>query len=142
MDDITVRKMKPSEKIRVQELFESVYKCTLSGAVPVFENATQGEEIFVALYSGIIVGIATVWIPDAFVHYLFVDQEIRHKGVGRAMIERLAEQYESPLTLKCLIENKEAMAFYHATGWHEVETGYSEEGAYALLRYAPAKPSA
>lgn len=140
MNDITIRKMASSEKIRVRELFESVYKDTLSGAVPAFENATQGEEIFVALYSGIIVGIATVWVSDAFVHYLFVDQEMRHKGVGRAMIEWLAKQYEIPLTLKCLIENKEAMAFYHTTGWREVETGHSEEGTYALLRYAPETP--
>ena len=135
MGDIIVRKMEPHEEKTVKALFQRVYEDTFLKTAPVFDSAAQGEQIYVALYKGLLVGIATVWEPDAFIHYLFVDQEVRHKGVGRAITQALAETYHRPLTLKCLTANTEAMAFYRKTGWQEVETGRSKEGTYALLRY-------
>ena len=135
MDGIIVRDMRPADSEQVRALFESVYKSLFSGAVPAFESAVRGERIFVALHSGLIAGIATVWEADSFIHFLFFDRRFRRKGVGRAMITKIAETYERPLTLKCLLENAGAMAFYRATGWREMETGLCEEGAYALLRY-------
>ena len=137
MEEIIVRKMEPYEEKSVKDLFQRVYEDTFSGMAPVFDSAVQGEQIYVALYKGSLAGIATVWEPDVFIHYLFVDREVRHKGIGRAITEALAETYKRPLTLKCLIENTEAMAFYRKTGWREVETGRSGEGPYVLLRCAP-----
>ena len=135
MDNMIVRTMKPLETARVQELFETVYRDTFTGNVPAFDTVTRGERIYVALLNGVIAGIATVWEPDAFIHFLFVDVRARRKGVGSAIIYKLAETYGCSLTLKCLIENSNGMAFYQATGWNKVEIGHAEEGAYALLRY-------
>ena len=137
MGDIVVWEMEPHEEKSVKALFQRVYEDTFSATAPVFDSAVQGERIYVALYKRQLAGIAAVWEPDAFIHYLFVDREFRHKGVGRAITESLAQTYQRPLTLKCLTENTEAMAFYRKTGWQEAETGRSEEGPYALLRYAP-----
>ena len=132
---IIVRDMEPHEKEPVRELFESVYKDTFSANVPIFNDAVCGERIFVAAWHGYIAGMATVWEPDAFIHYLFVVPEFRRQGIGRAIAEKLAVEYDKPLTLKCLVENTAAMAFYLSTGWTRIEEGHSEEGTYARLRY-------
>ena len=132
---IMIRDMEPHEQERVRELFESVYKDTFSAKAPIFDDAVRSERIYVATYQGSIAGMATVWEPDAFVHYLFVGREFRRHGIGSAMAENLAEKYDKPLTLKCLIENAAAMAFYLSTGWTQIDEGHSEEGPYARLEY-------
>lgn len=129
--------MEPHEIERVRELFEGVYKDTFSAEAPLFDDAVSGERIFVATYHGNISGMATVWESDAFLHYLLVAQAFRRQGIGRAIVEKLAEEYDKPLTLKCLMENTAAMAFYHSTGWTQIEKGRSEEGVYAKLRHDP-----
>ena len=132
--------MEPYEEESVRALFQRVYKDTVFETAPVFDSVVNGEQVFVALYEGLLAGIATVWEPASFIHYLFVDRDVRHKGVGRAITEALAETYKRPLTLKCLTENTEAMAFYRKTGWQEAETGCSRKGTCDLLRYATPAP--
>lgn len=135
MEEILVRKVKPAEIEQVQRLFEEVYADTFSGSIPVFEEAVEGEQLYVALIGECIAGMASVWEPDSFIHFLFVDQRSRHKKVASTLVRKLARWYEQPLTLKCLSENTEAMAFYRATGWSESGTGLCEEGTYVLFRY-------
>lgn len=138
MDGIEIRRMRTDDRARVRTLFEAVYRDTFACGAPVFEDATEGEKIYAAFLGGKLAGLASVWEPDRFIHYLFVDLSARHKGVGAALVSRLAEIYGPPLTLKCLVKNEGAMAFYRATGWQEVETVPDEEGAYTLFRYGPA----
>lgn len=135
MNGIVVREIAQDESLFVRELFETVFRDTFSDRVPIFESVTEGEQLYVALLNGCIVGMASVWEPNRFIHYLFVTQAARHKKVGSALVSRLSEIYGRPLMLKCLVKNVEGMAFYRATGWQEVETGISEDGAYALLSY-------
>ena len=139
MEDIIVRKMEPSEEKSVKDLFQRVYKDIFFEMAPAFDSAVQGEQIYVALYKDMLAGIATVWEPDAFIHYLFVDRDVRRKGVGRAVTDALADTYHLPLTLKCLIAPP-GNGIFRKMGWQEVETGSSREGTYALLRYAPSAP--
>ena len=136
MNRISVREIAPDEIIRVRELFESVFRETFSDHVPIFEEVTLGEHLYVATLDGSVVGIASVWEPDCYIHFLFVDSQIRNHRIGSTLISRLYEIYGS-LTLKCLVANKVGMAFYRATGWQELETGSSEDGEYVLLRYDP-----
>lgn len=135
MDDITVRKAESCEMESVRELFETVFKETFSDNVPAFEEETAGEKIYVALLDNKIVGMASVWEPDNFIHYLFVAPAFRNKNIGNTLVVRLAKLYGSPLTLKCLLKNVKAMSFYRFTGWQEIETGVCEDGEYALLCY-------
>ena len=123
----------------VKELFETVFVNTFFDPAPVFEEATDGEKIYVALLDGDLVGFASIWEPDYFVHYLFVSPTVRRKKVGSALVNSLAEIYGGPLTLKCLINNENGMAFYRATGWEKIGDGISEDGAYALLSYTLCK---
>lgn len=135
MENIVVRKMEQDENAVVQNLFETVHRAIFSDTVPIFVKATEGEQLYVALLNGWVVGMVSVWEPDSFIHYLFVDQTARHKKVGSVLVSKLAEIYDHPLRLKCLVKNVDGMAFYRATGWQEVETGFSEDGAYVLLSY-------
>ncbi len=135
MEKIIVREMRKHEKAQVKELFEQVFSHTFSNAVPNFEEVTKGEKLYVALLEDTVAGMASVWEPDSFIHFLFVSPAARHKNVGSTLISRLAALYDAPLTLKCLTKNTPAMAFYQATGWKELEKGVSEEGEYSLLRY-------
>lgn len=107
---------------------------------PVFQEATDGEQIYAALLEGSLAGFASVWEPDRFIHFLFVSPAFRHKKIGSALVKKLAEIYGLPLTLKCLLKNEDAMAFYRATGWEKIGDGISEDGAYALLRYTIITP--
>lgn len=106
---------------------------------PVFEEATEGESIFVALLNDSIVGFASVWETNHFVHFLFVSPSLRRKKVGSALVDRLVEIYGGPLTVKCLMNNETGMAFYRSTGWKQTGDGISEDGAYALLSYNAGK---
>lgn len=135
MENITIRKVEQNEIAVVRELFEKVFKETFSSQVPAFEETTRGEQIYVAVMDHKIAGMASVWEPDNFIHYLFVDSSYRNRGVGKVMVTKLAELSGSLLTLKCLIENEKGMAFYYVTGWKEIEKGMCEDGEYALLSY-------
>lgn len=137
METILVRECDPDETGAVRALFDAVYRESISAHVLSFEKATAGEKLYVALVDGRIVGMASLWEPDAFIHFLFVDPAARHKKVGSTIINALAKKCSRSLTLKCLTRNETGLAFYRATGWQELETGLSEDGPYVLLRYNP-----
>ena len=135
MNQSVVRKCKPDELPEVRKLFEAVFENTFPGHIPVFEEATHGEEIYVALLNDNIVGFASIWEPDHFIHYLFVSPNARRKKIGSTIVSSLAEIYGVPLSLKCLVKNKVGMAFYRATGWQKAANGSCDDGDYELLRY-------
>lgn len=135
MRHVTVRECEPDDIAQVKELFETVFVNTFLDHAPVFEEVTDGERIYVALLNDSVVGFASVWEPDRFVHYLFVSAALRRNKVGTVLVDRLAEIYDGPLLLKCLMNNETGMAFYRSTGWKQIGEGVSEDGAYALLSY-------
>ena len=139
LNRVVIGEIGPNETAQVKELFETVYVNTFSGHAPAFEETSAGEKIYAARLDGDIVGFASVWEPEKFIHYLFVSPTARRKKVGSTLVNRLVEIYGGPLTLKCLISNENGMAFYRATGWKERKNGISEDGAYALLIYDPSK---
>lgn len=135
LGDIVVRKSFSNEIAQVKDLFERIFVGTVFGHTPAFEVATDSEQIYVALLDDKIVGFASVWEPDQFVHYLCVSPDARHKKVGSTIVSSLVAIYGVPLTLKCLTKNKDGIAFYLATGWKKIEDGISDDGAYVLLGY-------
>ena len=135
ISSIEVRESNSDEISLIRDLFDTVFTETFSAHIPEFEEATKGEKIYAAFFHGKIVGMASVWEPDKFVHYLFVHPEYRSREIGRTLVSHLAEIYET-LTLKCLISNKNGLAFYSATGWEQVDTGECEDGEYILLCYS------
>lgn len=99
-----------------------------------FDAHTLDEDIWVATCDNEIAGFMAVWPPDAFVHHLYVDAAYRGKGIGKALLALAAQNYPSPLSLKCLVKNEAAFQFYQALGWAVVEEGSDTLGGYFLMK--------
>ncbi len=101
-------------------------------ALDAFANAIEGECLLVGRIAGEIAGFASVWVPDAFVHHLYVAPRFQRQGVGRALLDHCVSRFGLPMSLKCLAANSTACRFYERQGWQIVERADGDEGPYFL----------
>ena len=132
---LTIRRLTGPAPPQVRTLFARVWATSLPGHAPDLDTVTAGEALYLAWQGRHLAGLASVWEPDRFLHFLFVDPVAQRTGVGRALVAHLAACYPPPLTLKCLRCNEAALAFYRATGWRACGVGGAGLDAYVLLRY-------
>lgn len=99
-----------------------------------FDAATADEQLWVAECDGLPVGFAAVWTADNFLHHLFVDPDWQGKHIGSALLAQVERSFTASGTLKCLMENKNALRFYQRHGWTIEAQGASPEGRYWLMR--------
>ena len=103
-----------------------------------FECDSQDEEIFVACEaSGQVTGFVSVWVPESFVHLLFVAPGHEGQGIGRKLLDHVAGCLPLPLRLKCVEANATALAFYHRLGWQAVSHGLDQQQRYLVLEKQP-----
>lgn len=96
-----------------------------------FEWETESETVLVAAENGRPVhGFVAMYVPDRFVHHLFVEPRMHGRGTGRALLAAAAQLVEGPLSLKCAACNPRGLAFYRALGWSEVESGHDDMGGW------------
>lgn len=95
---------------------------------------SKGETILVAESMGTLVGFASIWEPENFIHHLYVHRDHQRQGVGSCLVNEIARLFPGDLTLKCGKTNRRAMGFYLNTGWIEVSEGLGPDGRYALLK--------
>lgn len=100
-----------------------------------FDAAILDEEVWVAEQDGHRLGFASVWTNDNFLHNLFVDPQFQSLGVGHVLLEHVQKTFSSTGSLKCLVKNVRAIAFYQRHGWHIEATGDSPDGEYYLMHY-------
>jgi GNAT superfamily N-acetyltransferase len=100
-----------------------------------FDKDTDGEQILVADHDGAIIGFASFWLPDNFIHHLFVHPAYISQGVGKALLSAAIARLTKPVTLKCLTRNESALAFYRLQGWVVVEKGEGKPADYFLMVY-------
>ncbi|MCC9606720.1 GNAT family N-acetyltransferase [Blastopirellula sp. JC732] len=98
-----------------------------------FDQATDGEPIWVAERNRRIVGFVSWWPPENFIHNLFVAPEYQRMGVGRALLDACLAQIGRPARLKCSTANANALQFYERLGWRCEEQSTSPEGPYWLM---------
>ena len=98
-----------------------------------FDADTKGEEIIVAKTEGKIAGFISIWLPDNFIHHLYIRKEYRRKGLGEKLIHEVKSKLRKPLTLKCLVDNVIAVKFYQKNGWEAKSTGISDHGVFILF---------
>jgi len=100
-----------------------------------FAEQTEGEVIHLAEDAeGRAVGFISGWVPDRFIHHLYVDPAYQGRGIGRLLIASLKEWLPFPYGLKCLVANRNAQEFYRTGGWREVWQGQDEYGTYLFLQ--------
>lgn len=97
-----------------------------------FLRAAREEEVYVAVEGGRILGIAAFFRPQNFLHSLYVDA--RGLGVGKALLDHVAQQAGGPLSLKVQAPNRRAQAFYRREGFLCTEHGRDPGSDIAWLR--------
>ena len=80
-----------------------------------------------------IVGMLSVYVPEAFIHHLYVAAESRSGGVGRRLLNAAETWLPYPWRLKCVTANTRALAFYARQGWVKEAEGDGEDGPYVQL---------
>lgn len=100
-----------------------------------FDRDTLDEYIILAEEHGQVLGFASLYVPNRFIHLLFVQPSAAGKGVGKQLLQQSVTVLGTPVTLKCVSDNHKALTFYKKQGWKAiVEEG--EPGAeYWLLLY-------
>lgn len=103
-----------------------------------FERDTQGELVLVATNGSSVLGFVAVWVPDHFIHHLYVHPEFMGQRVGAKLLQACYETFDTspPLTLKCIKENAKALRFYRSQGWRSKGEGVSPNGPYYLMEYS------
>jgi ribosomal protein S18 acetylase RimI-like enzyme len=141
---LTVRLARPDEIAACAALYERVGRETFTWlpaetikAAHFIEDAIQ-EEVRVALQDNLIVGLASCYLPDRFLHSLYVDAAARSRGVGRALLDATRAAAGGPLSLKVQKLNVRAIAFYRREGFQVIDEGGSAEPGGGWLRMSEA----
>jgi GNAT superfamily N-acetyltransferase len=98
-----------------------------------FDAHTEGERILVAVVDADILGFASIWEADSFLHNLFVHPSATRKGVGQALLSGCAKYFTITPTLKCLKANVNATQFYKSQGWQTLREETGPDGPYFLM---------
>ena len=101
-----------------------------------FDAHTEGERVLVAAVEGEVLGFASIWEPDSFLHNLFVHPSAKRMGIGQALLRSCARYFTKPPTLKCLVANSNALQFYKAQGWTILREEADADGPYFLMEKA------
>jgi GNAT superfamily N-acetyltransferase len=101
-----------------------------------FDKDTAGEHILVAKIEDEVVGFVSGWLPDNFIHHLFIENSYQNKGIGRLLLTSMIAELNSPVTLKCIKRNSSAVRFYVRNGWLAKSEGVADEGEYILFEYS------
>lgn len=118
---------KKYSKEDLQELFLSVN--WLSGNYPdrLKKALDHCETVFTAWDGGKLVGLINA-IDDgeltAYVHYLCVNPAYQGHGVGRELLNRIKEKYQSFLYLILIAENEALIPYYVQNGFRQIEGQY------------------
>ena len=101
-----------------------------------FDRDTQKEQLWVGVgESGGIDGFVSAWMPEHFIHNLYVLPKKSRRGIGSQLLQHCLTQIGRPARLKCSTSNEDALGFYTMAGWHTLTEGQSPEGPFYLMEY-------
>ena len=98
-----------------------------------FDRAVIGETILVAERDGHLLGFASIFTQENFLHNLFIDPQFLGTGAGSALLRAAEKTFTRTGSLKCLVKSQKSVAFYLSKGWDIVATGDSPKGEYYLF---------
>jgi ribosomal protein S18 acetylase RimI-like enzyme len=124
---VEVRRARPDEIAACADLYLKVLTDTFTWMAPErhsradFIQAASSEEVYVAVEGGRILGLATLYRPQTFIHSLYVTE--RGRGIGKALLDHLDPEAGGTLSLKVQAANLRAQRFYEREGFVCVERG-------------------
>lgn len=100
----------------------------------VFAAETADETILVADDERRhVVGFVSLYLPESFVHHLYVDPAHARNGVGKALLSGAVALAGGRASLKCQTRNAGALAFYRGLGWSDDESGDGDGGPWVRM---------
>lgn len=139
---ITIREFEEADRDLLRSLYLASRNATFTWRPPHlhqpadFDAHTEGERVLVAIADGEVLGFASIWEPDSFVHNLFVHPSAKRRGLGQALLDGCAKYFDKRPTLKCLTANINAVQFYKAQGWKILREETGPDGPYFLMEKA------
>ena len=100
-----------------------------------FEKYVEDEEVFVAVEDEKIVGFISIYLPNNFIHNLFIHPKYQRTGIGKLLLEKILTFIVEPITLKVEILNINACMFYEKFGFKKISVHENEEKPYYLYEY-------
>jgi ribosomal protein S18 acetylase RimI-like enzyme len=73
-----------------------------------------------------------LYVPDNFIHNLFVHPEHQGKGIGTKLLQIAEQTLGRPMTLKAAMDNPKSFSFYEKYGWHQVSIHEDVNEPYIL----------
>ena len=146
--DILVREFEEADRVALSLLYVASRNATFTWntvelhQVSDFDAHTEGEKILVAVAHAGILGFASIWEQDSFLHNLFVLPSATRLGVGQALLASCSKYFSNTPTLKCLKANVNATQFYASQGWESIREENGPDGPYLLMTKAAAKRNA
>ncbi|MBO0454205.1 GNAT family N-acetyltransferase [Candidatus Enterococcus murrayae] len=136
---IQIREMTPQDKPRLRKLYLESRQKTFYWSDPKqmhltdFDRDTKDESIFVAEADKTILGFISFYLPDNFIHCLFVDTYFKGQGTGHQLLEKAKQQLKRPMSLKCVSQNTPALTFYEKEGWEKLKEVNDHEAYWNMI---------
>ncbi|MBI2253760.1 MAG: GNAT family N-acetyltransferase [Proteobacteria bacterium] len=139
---VTVRRAEAADQPACACIFIETVTATFANEPAEGKTATAyadsiiGEEQWVALIDGKIVGYISVYWPTNFIHSLYIQPAWQGRGAGRALLAEVRKLVKGDLELKTDKANERAFAIYRRLGWRVVGEGMAATGPWWRLRWA------
>ncbi|HEX3855471.1 MAG TPA: GNAT family N-acetyltransferase [Polyangiaceae bacterium] len=138
MSELSVRLASAADDAACAEIFLAARKRAFHWLQPSqfalddYARSTIDEEVWVATRGGSVEGFVSAYLPDGFLHHLFVHPRAQRCGVGSELLLTAERRLRRPASLKCLVQNSSARRFYEKHGWAETERGDDALGPYLV----------
>ncbi|MEZ6188438.1 MAG: GNAT family N-acetyltransferase [Planctomycetota bacterium] len=119
MSDARLRPLREEDRPELGRIYREVRGEIGSSVDLGFDDDTAGERVLVAEDDGGLLGFVALWVPEDFVHHLYVDPRARGRGVGAALLQEALRDVQGRAWLKVDATNTAARAFYRRLGWEE-----------------------
>lgn len=139
--EIVITELEKNDLPALRELYLKVRKATFTWLdtshyqLASFDTDTRGEQVLVAYVEDKVAGFISAYLPDNFIHHLYIDNEYHNLGIGATLLKAMIEKLGRPVRLKCLKENKAGVAFYERNGFVQKEKGVALEGVFIVFEY-------
>lgn len=136
---LIIREMSEEDRVDLRELYYNSRKVPFDWQdlskfkVEDFDRDTLEEVVLVAEDDGTICGFISLYLPDNFIHCLFIAPESKRRGLGQKLLLEAKQRLELPMKLKCVSKNTQTLEFYKKAGWQQVNEVQEDEPYWNLI---------
>lgn len=97
-------------------------------------TALEGDTVYVAEFSGQLIGVAVVHHAGRELKRMWVDPVARSIGAGRALLDTAIESVDGPLRLSVWDWRTAAIALFNSRGFRDAEPWDDRVGLVCMIR--------